>query len=81
MGLGRVSAGQHVDPLSRLRYGTEMARRASELSLAMRQAGCRTPPGLLVWCGAPRRNRTADPILTMDLAVTAVHTSVSAGRW
>jgi hypothetical protein len=29
----------------------------------------------------PRRNRTADPILTMDLAVTAVRTSVSAGRW
>jgi hypothetical protein len=22
--------------------------------------------GLLVWCGAPRRNRTGDPILTID---------------
>jgi hypothetical protein len=31
--------------------------------------------------GAPRRNRTADPILTMDLAVTDVPTSASAGRW
>jgi hypothetical protein len=30
--------------------------------------------------GAPRRNRTGDPILTMNLALTAVQTSVSAGR-
>jgi hypothetical protein len=33
----------------------------------MRQAGCWTRPGLLVWGGAPRRNRTGDPILTMDV--------------
>jgi hypothetical protein len=32
-------------------------------------------------CGAPRRNRTGDPILTVNLAATAVRTSVSAGRW
>jgi hypothetical protein len=32
-------------------------------------------------CGAPRRNRTGDPILTMDLAVTAMLTGVSADRW
>jgi hypothetical protein len=32
-------------------------------------------------CGAPRRNRTGDPILTMNLALTAVRTSVCAGRW
>jgi hypothetical protein len=31
----------------------------------MRQAGCWTRPVLLVWCGAPRRNRTGDPILTI----------------
>ena len=27
----------------------------------------RTRPDLLVWGGAPRRNRTGDPILTMDV--------------
>ena len=32
----------------------------------IRQAGRRTRPGLLVCGGAPRRNRTGDPILTMD---------------
>ena len=33
----------------------------------MKQAGCWTRPGLLVCGGAPRRNRTGDPILTMDV--------------
>jgi hypothetical protein len=33
----------------------------------MEQAGCRTRPRLRFWCGAPRRNRTGDPILTMDV--------------
>jgi hypothetical protein len=33
----------------------------------MQEAGCETRPELLVWCGAPRRNRTGDPILTMDV--------------
>ena len=32
----------------------------------MQEAGCETRPELLVWCGAPRRNRTGDPILTID---------------
>jgi hypothetical protein len=32
------------------------------------------------WCGAPRRNRTGDPILTMDRGRTAVLTGVFAGR-
>jgi hypothetical protein len=32
----------------------------------MEQAGSWTRPDLWVWCGAPRRNRTGDPILTMD---------------
>jgi hypothetical protein len=31
-------------------------------------------------CGAPRRNRTGDPILTMDRRPTAVLTRVAAGR-
>jgi hypothetical protein len=30
-------------------------------------------------CGAPRRNRTGDPILTMDRGRTAVLSAVSAG--
>jgi hypothetical protein len=30
--------------------------------------------------GAPRRDRTGEPILTMNLALTAVRTSVSPGR-
>jgi hypothetical protein len=33
----------------------------------MKQAGSLTRPMLLVWGGAPRRNRTGDPILTMDV--------------
>ena len=49
------------------RYGTEMARRPRSSSLGMEQAGCWTRPELLVWGGAPRRNRTGDPILTMDV--------------
>jgi hypothetical protein len=47
---------------------------------SMRQAGCWTRPDLVAWGGAPRRNRTGDPILTMNLAPTAVRTGVSAGR-
>ena len=31
-------------------------------------------------CGAPRRNRTGDPILTMDRRSSAVLTGVLAGR-
>ena len=31
-------------------------------------------------CGAPRRNRTADPILTMNPGSSAVRSTVSAGR-
>jgi hypothetical protein len=37
-------------------------------------------PELLGCGGAPRRNRTGDPILTMDLALTAVRTAVRAGH-
>jgi hypothetical protein len=33
----------------------------------MEEAGRWTRPKLLVWGGAPRRNRTGDPILTMDV--------------
>src|SRR5829696_6286056 len=36
-------------------------------SLPTREARYWTRPGLLVWGGAPRRNRTGDPILTMDV--------------
>ena len=43
-------------------------------SLPTREAGYWTRPGLLVCCGAPRRNRTGDPILTIDAPV--VHTAV-----
>jgi hypothetical protein len=45
----------------------------------MEQAGCWTRPELLVWCGAPRRNRTGDPILTMangDLVLTFSKTGI-----
>ena len=44
----------------------------------MKQAGYWTRPELLVWGGAPRRNRTGDPILTMNLAATDVRTAVFA---
>jgi hypothetical protein len=45
-----------------------------------RQAGCWTRPELSVLWWSPRRNRTGDPILTMNLALTAVRTRISAGR-
>jgi hypothetical protein len=44
------------------------------------EAGCWTRPVLLVWGGAPRRNRTGDPILTMEPPGTAVRTPVSPGH-
>ena len=43
-------------------------------------AGLTTRPGLLVRRGAPRRNRTGDPILTMDRRPSAVLAGVSAAR-
>jgi hypothetical protein len=46
----------------------------------MRQAGCWTRPELLVCGGAPRRNRTGDPILTMEPPGTAVRNAVSPGH-
>src|SRR5829696_2987742 len=46
----------------------------------MQQAGCWTRPELLVWGGAPRRNRTGDPILTMDRRLGAVLGRVFAAR-
>jgi hypothetical protein len=46
----------------------------------IRQAGCWTRPGLLVCGGAPRRNRTGDPILTMEPPGTAVRNPVSPGH-
>ena len=58
-----------------------MARKPESPSLGMEQAGSITRPELLVCGGAPRRNRTGDPILTMNRAPTAVRSSVSAGRW
>jgi hypothetical protein len=45
--------------------------------LRTREAGRRTRPELLVWGGAPRRNRTGDPILTMEPPGTAVRTALS----
>jgi hypothetical protein len=47
----------------------------------MQEAGYKTRPVLLVWGGAPRRNRTGDPILTMDRRPSAVLTRVLAGHW
>jgi hypothetical protein len=46
----------------------------------MQQAGRWTRPDLWFWCGAPRRNRTGDPILTMEPPVTAVRNAVTAGH-
>jgi hypothetical protein len=45
--------------------GKSLANGSSGVSEHAR-AGCWTRPDLLVWCGAPRRNRTGDPILTID---------------
>jgi hypothetical protein len=57
----RVQTPTVSDPLAN-RW--QMAFRGSP---SIEQAGCWTRPGLLVWGGAPRRNRTGDPILTMDV--------------
>ncbi len=46
----------------------------------MEEAGCWTRPELLVCGGAPRRNRTGDPILTMEPPGTAVRTAVLPGH-
>jgi hypothetical protein len=43
----------------------------------MEQAGCWNRPELWVWGGAPRRNRTGDPILTMHRRPSAVLSAVS----
>ena len=40
----------------------------------MEEAGSWTRPELLVWGGAPRRNRTGDSILAIDASV--VHAAV-----
>jgi hypothetical protein len=69
----------HTDSQRTNRTGKSLANGGYGL-LGMRQTGCRTRPELLVCGGAPRRNRTGDPILTMNLALTAVQTSASAGR-
>jgi hypothetical protein len=45
------------------RYGTEMARRPGSAALAIRQAGRRTQPDLLVWGGAPAGIEPATPSL------------------
>ena len=50
-----------------------MARKPESPSLGMQEAGYKTRPELLVCGGAPRRNRTGDPILTIDAPV--VHTA------
>jgi hypothetical protein len=47
---------------------------------SMRQAGCWTRSELVVCGGAPRRNRTGDPTLTMEPPGTAVRTAVSPGH-
>src|SRR5215218_191211 len=44
------------------------------------RSGVTPRPELLVWSGAPAGIEPGDPILTMNLALTAVRTSVSAGR-
>jgi hypothetical protein len=45
----------------------------------MQEAGYKTRPVLLVCGGTPRRNRTGDPILTMEPPGTAVRTALSPG--
>jgi hypothetical protein len=45
----------------------------------MQEAGYGTRPGLVVWGGAPRRNRTGDPILTIDARV--VHNALQHLAW
>jgi hypothetical protein len=57
---------------------------AKTASFAYSQASNANDDQRFYWssaCGAPRRNRTGDPILTMNLALTAVRTPVSAGGW
>ena len=71
--------GEAPDSESTSRTGKSLANGGWRLSVT-RQAGCQTRPGLLVCGGAPRRNRTGDPILTMEPPGTAVRTAVLPGR-
>ena len=64
-----------------------MARKPESPSLGMEEAGRDTRPDLVTWGGAPRRNRTGDPILTIDAPVVhdamqhpRRHTTAQVGR-
>ena len=61
------------------RAGKSLANGGWRLS-GRRRAGHRIQPELGFWCGAPRRNRTGDPILTMEPPGTAVRTAIPAGH-
>jgi hypothetical protein len=68
-----------IDAKRSNRAGKSLASGGRRCS-ALQQAGGWTRPELLVWGGAPRRNRTGDPILTMEPPGTAVRTAVSPGH-
>ena len=72
-GHGRTVAqareGQGMGPVSVMRP-VETARETELTSVSAGQPGC----------GAPRRNRTGDPILTMEPPGTAVRTAASPGH-
>jgi hypothetical protein len=68
-----------IDSKRSNRAGKSLASGARRRS-ALQQAGYKIRPVLLVCGGAPRRNRTGDPILTMDRRPSAVLSRVLAGR-
>jgi hypothetical protein len=63
--LGVASAGDEPCSKRTTQSGKLSGKRGCRL-LITRQAGCCTRPELLAWGEAPRRNRTGDPILTID---------------
>jgi hypothetical protein len=60
-----ASAGDAPCPKRTTQSGKLSGKRGCRL-LITRQAECYTRPDLWLWGGAPRRNRTGDPILTID---------------
>jgi hypothetical protein len=59
------AGGRHRLIANELDWQVSGKRRLPAIGCAQAKPGTR--PGLLVCCGAPRRNRTGDPILTMDV--------------
>src|SRR5215216_279828 len=69
-----IAASQRQVPPRRKAYKSSWQTSGKRPPAALGKATvrCKTRSDLLLWGGAPRRNRTGDPILTMDRRPSAV---------